>query len=303
MPVTNNADIRQVIQTELQTFATRLEQQTPDVEGAVKATVARTLKTVLVPALEAVVSQVVEQAAQQLARQDSQAQQSTEALEAQVATLTQHVKTLSTQVTALAPTTSPPAPPLNQLPEAQVKTMIDRLLAKKHYQKAFELAMNAHKMSVVLYCCRQVDVSAIMEGAALNPILRACLLQQLSNVIKLSPDESEIDTALGWMPEIAYSLSPPDPSLQGHLRTIVDQTTAHVQSRIAASEGKRQRALLRVLQIVPGYSSGIVVGVLLLCGKKIKVRYSLPGHWCFRSFSKQRAQAIVQVSTETPPSS
>lgn len=98
------------------------------------------------------------------------------------------------------------------------KVLITSMLKSGQYEQAFTTALGLSDVSTVVWLCRQVDPSMLLnkEPLPLSQSVLLSLLQQVGFDLK-----SDADLKVYWIMEIAPNINPREPPVAGHLKPIL----------------------------------------------------------------------------------
>lgn len=131
-------------------------------------------------------------------------------------------------------------------PPADPTVELAALLRERRYEEAFTKALSLSDVSTVTWLCGQLDPAILsQEPAAVSQGVLLSLLQQLGSELASLPA-----AVLPWIREAALALDPQDPVLAGHMRAILDELFAALQSRAAGATGAETATLRLVIHVV-----------------------------------------------------
>lgn len=179
-----------------------------------------------------------------------------DSLNAKIDALTTMVQALSAEVSSLrkGSTTPTPTPPPVQVNEMQkMRTDILGALQMRQYEIAFTKALSVSSTEMAVFVCKEANIKDVLGGdspALTQPIL-LCIMQQLG-VALVSPDESNLETVLSWLQEIALCVDPSDQAIQRHVSSVLQQLHANINSKMQQGNPALRRPLQMLLQVVRG---------------------------------------------------
>lgn len=228
------------------------------------------MKTAMIPAYEAATKQMFSQISSSLDKglssQSSVENESTAKsmaeMSAKLDSITHAMQVLSTEVNQLraaagtggtleglaAPAMKPPVDKARA-----IRNEVLTLLNQRSYEAAFTKALSASTAEMAVFCCKNADLSDVLGGSApaLSQPLLLCLMQQLGAVL-VSSKESDLQTELDWLQEIALVLDPSCDSIQRHVSGVLQQLVASINTKMSQGDPALRRPLQMLLQVIRG---------------------------------------------------
>lgn len=238
------------------------------IQEPLRAAFADSMRSVLIPSLESITGQVLAQVSDRLEKgmpaNNGKTDKTIEAMATQMAALTTLVGTLTTEVqnlrASMASQKSVAPPPPQALPlvaAEDTRSEVLGMLKNKKYETAFTKAVSASTADMAVFCCANANLNEVLGGTApvLSQPILLCLMQQLGTVLA-SSNNSNLQTELEWLQEIALSLNPADESIKRHVPTVLQQLVASINARMNQGDQTLRRSLQRLLQVVRGMQMG-----------------------------------------------
>ena len=184
----------------------------------------------MIPAYEAATTQMfhqisksVDQGLAQIAINQSQTSSpSMEAMSIQMAKMAEAIQTLSAEIAQLKaggitsnangtqPTTKPVQPK-----QPDIRQEILLLCQSRRYEEAFTKAVSAANGDIVVFTCKNADITAAFSGeVTLSQTILICLMQQLGAVLISATDPGDFKIIVTWLQEIAVTIDPTNESIQ-----------------------------------------------------------------------------------------
>jgi len=230
----------------------------------------KTMKEVLVPAYESATRQMFSQAssaiesglaAQKPTQDDSQLTQLIQSMSAQMNLMARSIEALSIEVAELRTVVNTTAcantaPIAQQVvdPTLAIRDEIVALLLSRDYEMSFTKALSASDGDIVVFACKNADLTDVLEssaGPALSQPILLCLMQQLGAVLASSNDE-DLRVELAWLQDIAVSLDPTDESISRHLGGVLRQLVSNINEKMSQGDLSLRRPLQMLLQVIRG---------------------------------------------------
>ena len=141
-------------------------------------------------------------------------------------------------------------------PFAELKQEILRLIPDEKYEAAFTKALSANNAELVQFCCRNADLSSLCarDTPVLSQPILLCVMQQLGSLLLSPHTSSDLLTELSWLQDIAVTLNPSHPSIQGHVPQVIRQVMGHIHTKLAEGDPTLRRPLQTLLQVLRGMS-------------------------------------------------
>jgi len=121
------------------------------------------------------------------------------------------------------------------------------------YEAAFTKALSASTAEMAVFCCKNANLTHVLGGSkpALSQPILLCLMQQLGAVLVSSKD-SDLQTTLAWLQEIALTLDPSNESIQRHVPGVLQQLVASINAKMGQGDPSLRRPLQMLLQVIRG---------------------------------------------------
>jgi hypothetical protein len=215
------------------------------------------MKTMFIPAFEAATQQMFSQITDSLEKK-LLAYQNNET-NAKIDALTSMVQALSFEVANLkeknVSSKSEPNPP-GQTSVDQIQLVRSEILALLHsrkYELAFTKAVSATTADMAVFVCKNANLSEVLGGSssALSQPILLCLMQQLGAVL-VSSNESDLQTELLWLQEIALTLDTSDEKIQRHVPSVLQQLVTSIEAKMNQRVPTLRRPLQMLLQVIRG---------------------------------------------------
>jgi hypothetical protein len=233
------------------------------VDTPLRTAFASNMTTVLVPALETLMGQVFEQVSERLDQMDGSTKRNAEfeAMSGQMSSIMTELQDLRRELSVIHQEASstaaagPPTVPLEVELLISQKKRIAESCEAGDYKEAFTISFAEVNMALTLFCCTCADANDVFGGATpkLDQGYLLAIMQHLSQVLQSTSVDSELDTCLLWLKEIALSLNPPIVPIRAHLPAVLDELSRIINNRIMkGDQPHRHRDFNRVLQFVRG---------------------------------------------------
>mmetsp|Transcript_6212 Transcript_6212/g.9134 ORF Transcript_6212/g.9134 Transcript_6212/m.9134 type:complete len:957 (-) Transcript_6212:56-2926(-) len=228
---------------------------TSSIEDPLKEAFTDSMKKMLIPAFEAASREMFSQVSSAVEAKISSPKVD-DSLNTKIDALTTMVQALSSEVAALRKSSNvnvPPPPPVQVNEMQRMRTEILGALQMRQYEIAFTKALSVSSTEMAVFVCREANIKDVLGGdspALTQPIL-LCIMQQLG-VALASPSDSDLETVLAWLQEIALCVDPSDQAIQRHVSSVLQQLHANINAKMQQGNPALKRPLQMLLQVVRG---------------------------------------------------
>jgi hypothetical protein len=217
----------------------------------------KSMKTMFIPAFEVATQQMFFQINESLEKKLFSLQNND--TNAKIDALTAMVQALSVEVTNLKEekhSSKVETYPSKQTAVDQiqlVRSEILTLLQSRNYELAFTKAVSATTADMAVFVCKNANLSEVLGGSssALSQPILLCLMQQLGAVL-VSSNESDLQTELLWLQEIALTLDTSDEKIQRHVPSVLQQLVTCIETKMNHRVPTLRRPLQMLLQVIRG---------------------------------------------------
>ena len=142
---------------------------------------------------------------------------------------------------------------VQQAQPVDVRKEIMALCQAQRYEEAFTKAVSASNGDVVLFACKNADISTVFNGeVALSQPILICLMQQLGAVLVTTTDREDFKTELSWLQEIAVTIDPTNENIQRHVASVVQQLLSNINNKMSNCDPMFRRPLQTLMQVIRG---------------------------------------------------
>ena len=152
------------------------------------------------------------------------------------------------------PVTPAPTPTLPQASAADIKKQISEHIRRNEYNSAFQTALGATDLAILVWLCQQVPTSSIFKGAGACPLSQAVLLSFIQQMTVDLTSHSELKA--DWLSEAIMALEPTDPLVARNLPVIakgaengIDRYTAAVANAPPGTTGAGSTRVAKSLRM------------------------------------------------------
>jgi len=232
---------------------------TGSIEEPLKEAFIDSMKTMMIPAFEAASREMFSQVASAVDNRIPPLQHN-DSLNAKVDALTTMVQALTAEVVQLRKSdrgqssNNVQSQPSKQVDQMQhMRKEILGALQVRQYEVAFTKALSASSADMAIFVCKAANLEDVLGGdsSALSQPILLCLMQQLGAGLVSSVD-SDLQTILVWLQEIALSVDPGDEGIQRHVPSVLQQLHASIIAKMQQGNPTLRRPLQMLLQVVRG---------------------------------------------------